>query len=70
MIIRQSANAGLHFVGGAVMGLTLVLAACTVARTAQVLARGRGPSAPARGPDTRPSPPPDTLPGASGDIVD
>jgi hypothetical protein len=35
MILRLGANAAVHAAAGAVMGVTLVMAACTAARTAQ-----------------------------------
>ncbi len=74
MILRQTANAGLHFAGGVAMGLTLVLAACTLARTAKAMSEGRGPRMPGMPGTGRPeaprTPPPDTIAGASGDTVD
>ncbi|MGF1502386.1 MAG: hypothetical protein ACFBSD_11275 [Paracoccaceae bacterium] len=47
MILRQGVNGAIHFAGGVVMGVTLILAACTIARTAQLAARkaGVGPGA-------------------------
>ena len=44
MILRLGANAAVHAAGGVAMGVTLALAACTVARTAQ-----RGACAPGQG---------------------
>lgn len=37
MIIRQGLNGAVHLAGGIVMGVTLVLAACTVARTVKTM---------------------------------
>ncbi|SEB06694.1 hypothetical protein SAMN05444370_1478 [Rubrimonas cliftonensis] len=47
MILRLAANAAVHAVGGAVMGVTVVMAACTLAQTA---ARGFKRSGAAPGP--------------------
>ncbi len=67
MILRQSANAALHLAGGVALGVTLVLAACTLAQLAKSAQRGTGGGAAPEPPIT---PAPETLAGASGDTVD
>ena len=50
----QGINAAVHLAGGAVLGVTLVLAACTLAQAA---ARSRQAQAPDRRPETTMPPP-------------
>jgi hypothetical protein len=62
MILRLAANTSIHTAGGVIMGVTVVLAACTVAQVVQRGARcamGMGNTA-----DTMPPAPPPNPPAA------
>ncbi|MGF1446066.1 MAG: hypothetical protein ACFBRM_07670 [Pikeienuella sp.] len=70
MILRQGVNAGLHLAAGVAMGLTMVLAACTLAQLAKQGATSRMRMPGPRAPEPPRTPAPDTIAGASGDMVD